>query len=333
MKVKHLLFLALIMIGVILAGCGKEGENSSNQKPTNKKLTVYTTIYPLEDFTKKIGGEFVNVKSIYPPNVDAHSFEPTTKKMMQIASSDLFIYTGAGVEGFAEKATKTLKNENVKIIKAAEGISLLKSSEEHSHEEEGHHEEEADHKEEGHSEEEHDEHGDYDPHIWLDPIRSIQIASNIKDSLIQSQPENKDYFEQNFADLKSKLEELDAQFKDTVNKGKTKYIVVAHGAYGYWQDRYGIEQIAISGLSPTQEPSQKDLENIVEESKQHQIHYVIFEQNVSPKIAKLIQSEIGADSLTLRNLESITKEEEENHEDYFSLMNKNIEALKIALNK
>lgn len=91
-------------------------------------------------------------------------------------------------------------------------------------------------------------------------------------------------------------------------------------------------QIPISGLSPTQEPSQKELEQIITESKEHGIHYVIFEQNVSPKVAKIIQNEIGAESLTLHNLESLTEENIQKKEDYFSLMRKNMAAIKTALN-
>lgn len=54
-------------------------EPSSEQKENKDTLDIYTTIYPLEDFTKKIGGEYVNVKSVYPPNVEAHTYEPRLK--------------------------------------------------------------------------------------------------------------------------------------------------------------------------------------------------------------------------------------------------------------
>jgi zinc transport system substrate-binding protein len=116
-----------------------------------------------------------------------------------------------------------------------------------------------------------------------------------------------------------------------VAKGKTKYLLVTHAAYGYWEQRYGLEQIGISGLSPTQEPSQKELTEVIEESKEHNLKYVIFEQNVSSKVAEVIQKEIGAETLQLHNLEAATKEDIQNHEDYFSLMKKNLETIKKAI--
>ena len=73
-----------------------------------KPLKIYTTLYPLEDFANKIGGEYVEVESIMPSGADAHTFEPTTKKMMMIAEADTFIYNGLGMEPFAEKMAEAL---------------------------------------------------------------------------------------------------------------------------------------------------------------------------------------------------------------------------------
>ncbi|MFV2048297.1 metal ABC transporter solute-binding protein, Zn/Mn family [Metabacillus sp. YM-086] len=384
MHTKSYLLTSMLTIGLLLTGCGNQENQSTNatesNNDTNIKLEVYTTIFPLEDFTKKIGGDEITVTSVYPPNVDAHIYEPTVKTMKNIADSDLFIYTGAGVEGFAEQAEETLQKEDVHILKAAEGIELLKTPEEHSHKDNATHAEEHSHEdnaahaeehsheddtahEEEHSDEdnaahaeehshegnaahaekhsheddaahedEHHLHGDQDPHVWLDPILSIKLAENIKNALIELKPESKEIFEDNFTNLKADLTALNQTFHETLENSKTKYILVSHAAYGYWQDRYGLEQIAIAGLSPSQEPSQQQLTEIITESEEHHLKYVLFEQNVQSNVARVIQDEIGAKSLTLHNLESVTEEDIKNNEDYFSIMEKNIETLKTVLN-
>ncbi len=158
------------------------------------------------------------------------------------------------------------------------------------------------------------------------------MAKNIKNSLSTLMPEHASEFESNFNQLKSELEKLDQEFKTTIASSKTKELLVSHDAYGYWEQRYGIETIAITGLSPTQEPTQKELQAILEESSEHNIHYIIFEQNVSPKVAKIIQEELGAQSLSLHNLEAITAENIKQKDDYFSIMRKNLETIKAALN-
>ena len=94
MNISKMITTSVLALSLFLTGCGKtEKVNKVDEKKDNETLTVFTTIYPLEDFTKKIGGSFVEVKSIYPLNFDAHSFEPSTKDML----NDLFINTGVGI--------------------------------------------------------------------------------------------------------------------------------------------------------------------------------------------------------------------------------------------
>lgn len=300
-------YFVLLLLISILSACGADQTNKES------KLTVYTTVFPLTDFTQKIGGEDVLVKSVYPPGSDAHSFEPTPRDMTDIAGADAFIYTGVGVEGFVETAQKTLKNEKVVLFEAGTGIEFL-------------HTEDDDHHDDEHN------HGDIDPHIWLDPIYSIQIADNIKSALSEINPSDKDLYERNFKELKEQLEALNTDFTEVTNAAKQKEILVAHSAYGYWEVRYGIKQISITGYSPTNEPSQKELKNIIDVVKEHNLKYILFERNISSKIAETVQKETGTESLTLHNLESLTEQEIESNEDYFSLMRQNLETLKKALN-
>ncbi|OPX01779.1 metal ABC transporter substrate-binding protein [Geobacillus proteiniphilus] len=327
MRATSIILSFLLATNALLYGCQSKPETKEAQT-SNDQLTIYTTVYPLEDFTKKIGGDAVNVKSVYPPGVEAHTFEPTTKTVQQIADADAFIYIGHGMEPFAEQLQETLKNEHVRFLVATNGIELLESNHEQEHAHgEGHKDEHG----EKHEEEHGHEHGDKDPHVWLDPIRSIAIAENIRDLLIELKPEKKDMFMQNFETLKMKLERLDEQFRSTVEKAPKKEMLVSHQAYGYWEDRYGIKQLSVSGLSPSNEPSQKELAQLIETAKQHHIRYVIFEQNVHPKTAEVIQNEIGAKPLRLHNLESLTDEDRKAHKDYFALMAENLRVLQKAL--
>lgn len=332
MKIKAGLMALSLALTSFLAACGSESTSGNdNSKVKDDTLQIYTTIFPLQDFTAKIGGEHVHVESVLPPGVDAHTFEPTPKTMVNLAKADAFIYSGVGAEGFVEAAKDALKNEDVKLVEAGHGIKLTTHGhDEHAHEEEGTEHDEHAHEGESTEDDGHN-HGDQDPHIWLDPVLAITLAENIKNELIELKPEAKDDFEKNFEALKSNLETLDKEFTQVTKSAPKKEILVAHAAYGYWEDRYGIHQLSVSGLSPTNEPSQKELGDLVSTAKEHGIKYVIFEQNVKPKIAELVKEEVGADSLTLHNLESVTDENIKNKEDYFSLMNKNLETLKTAL--
>ncbi|MCY7696173.1 metal ABC transporter substrate-binding protein [Bacillus altitudinis] len=324
-KIFFILTAALLAVG--LAACSSSAGTNASKGKADGKLTIYTTIFPIQDFTEKIGGSHVNAQSVYPANADAHSFEPSSKTMVEMAEGDAFIYSGTGAEAFADKTASTLKDQGVKTVKAAEGIKLLSTQEEHAHEEGEDH----DHDHEGEDHDRHD-HGDKDPHAWLDPVYAQQMAKNIKDTLVSLDPDHKDEYTKNYESLKKELQSLDQEFKTTLSKAEHKEILVSHAAYGYWEKRYGIEQISVLGLSASEEPSQKQLENIVQQAEKHHIKYVIFENNVSSKVSDTIRSEIGAKSLTLKNLESITEDDAKNGESYVSLMKQNLNTLKTALN-
>lgn len=269
-------------------------------------------MYPIQYATERIGGDTVNVESIYPPGVDAHTYEPTTKEMTNIASSDAFIYLGAGMEAFAESAAGSLKSADVALFEL--GI----------HEELFHTENEQ--VDDGHN------YGDHNPHIWLDPIRMIDLAGIIKGKLIELNPDDKELYIENFNALKKDLLALDKSFRDTLQSKDQKEILVSHAAYGYWEERYDIEQIAISGLSSSDEPSQKELTQIIDKAKEDNLEYVIFEQNGSDRVSNIIQEQIGAKTLKIHNLSVLTEEDIKNDEDYFSLMKHNLEVLDKATN-
>lgn len=306
-------FLAALLL-LFLSGC--KGETADNRKEKDI-ITVYTTIYPIEDFTKKIGGQHVIVKSIYPAGADAHSFEPTMKTMMEVADSDLFIYNGAGLEAFIDKMKSSMKNEKVTIVEATKNIELISGEHEHSDNHEDH--QETDH--------------DTDPHVWLDPVYAVSMAENIKNALIEEKPDAKAVFEKNFDNVKETLSTIDAELKQTVQSAPRQEILVSHASYGYWEHRYGLKQISITGLSPEHEPSQKQLQSIIETVKKHGISYIIYDQNRLPKVTETIQRETGTAPLTLHNLEYITTEDEKNNKDYFSIMEENISNLKKALSE
>jgi zinc transport system substrate-binding protein len=313
MKKIILILSILLPLSLILSACSNGKDQVQKKKD---QLSIYTTVFPLQYFTERIGGKYVDVKTIYPPGADEHTFEPSQKDMMNLADSDLFFYIGLGLEGFVEKAKGSLKNENVTLVPTADKLNLPKNN--HSAEEEAGHDD-------------HD-HGDINPHVWVDPIYAKEMAAVIRDSLAKKMPQNKDFFNTNYQKLASELDDLNSQFEQTITNAKHKKIIVTHAAFGYWENRYGIEQISISGLSTTNEPTQKELEKIISIADHDGLHYILFEQNVQSKLGKVVQSEIGARALPIHNLAILSKENIKNKETYFSLMNKNLETLKTALN-
>lgn len=339
MKKSFLLFIIAIL-ALFTAACGDKTSTSEQTSDATDTLSIYTTVYPLSYFTERIGGDFVEVSSIYPPGANEHTFEPTQKDMMKLADADLFFYIGLGLEGFVENAKKTLAKEDVTMIATANQVSdaQLAISTGHTHDEttEADHDHEAteethDHEEESHNHEDHD-HGDVDPHVWLSPVISQDLALSIKNALVEKMPEQEATFTANYETLVNELQNLDEQFKTMADTASEKTFFVSHAAFGYIAGEYGLTQIPIAGLNSQTEPSQKELTKIVDKAKELGIEYILFEQNVSSKLAEVIQKEVGADALVLHNLSILTNDDIKNNETYFTLMEKNIETLETVLN-
>jgi zinc transport system substrate-binding protein len=226
-------FLFLITFLWALNGCTSPQENT--------KPIVYTTVYPLYYFTSTIGGDFIEVKSAFPAGADAHDYEPSPRDFVAFASADLFISINEEMEPFISTVESTLKNERV-VFLSTYAI------------------EEMDH--------EHDNDHLHDTlHPWMSPLESIEIALKIRDGLIQINPSNRSTFEQNFEALKTDLLNLHDEYTSALSKYENKSILVTHGAFGFWEELYGIKQLSILGIGGNNEPSQKQLTDLIEEAK------------------------------------------------------------------
>lgn len=318
-------WLGAIAAGTLLLGaCGNtEGENASES--TDGQLTVYASTFALKSMAEEIGGDRVNVEMVIPPGADPHTYEPTSKQMTQIAEADLFLTIGHDLEPYVESMEKSLEGQNVAFVKTAEDVTLLDAADTvHVHDEEGHTEDEPAHEEgDGHS------HGQYDPHVWLDPMNAISMAEAVETAFSEEAPEYKDEFAERLSTFKDEANALDAELKAAVENGSKSELLVTHAAYGYLAERYGFDQLPIAGLTPSEEPSQQALKRIIEEARLHDLNYIAFEDTVTPKVAKVVKQEIGAESVTIYNLESVTKEQM--NKSYFDLMRENIKALETAL--
>ncbi len=303
---KKIIFTAIIF-ALILTGC-------SDPKPTSNKqnLTVYTTVYPLQYFTERIGGDFVEVHTVYPSGSDEHSFEPTQKEVMKIADADEFFYIGFGLEGFVDRIKKSLNNENVNFVAIGEKTPEAELVDADAEEVDEH------------------DHSSINPHIWLDPLLCIEMSESIKNELSDKMPEHKADFEQNFEQLRQELLTLNQDFLDVTFHVERKEFVVTHAAFSYWESRYGIKQVAISGLSTADEPSQKQMKSLIDLVNADHIEYILVEQNVNKKFAETIQNETGVKLLPIHNLAILT-EKEVGHADYFSIMRSNLDSLQKAM--
>lgn len=313
----------VFVLSIVLAACNQ----SDSKDHDSDKLKVKTTVYPLKSFIEQIGGKHVDVESIYPAGTDLHSYEPTQKDILNASKADLFVYTGDDLDAVAKKIAATIKQDDKKLSlqNSIDQTELLTDQHEHEGEHEDEHEGH-DHEHEGHH------HGGYDPHVWLDPKLNKDMIKGIKDELIKKDPDNKAYYEKNFKKLNKDLTDIDDELKDITKDHQGHTVFISHESLGYLSQRYGFVQKGVQSMN-AEDPTQKELTEIVKEIKDTDAKYILYENNISSKITDTIRKETDAKPLSFSNMESLTKEQSDNKDlSYQTLMKENIKNIEKALN-
>ncbi len=308
---KKIISLLLVIPMLLTIGCSKGSKEKTEVENTEGKIKIYTSIYPLYDFAKKVGGDKVDVTNLVPAGTEPHDWEISTNDIVNLEKANMLIYNGAGIENWTDKVINTLDNKDIVYVKTSEGLDIHKVAEEdsHSHEEDRHN------------------HGSYDPHTWLSIKNAKKEMENIKNALVKYDSENADYYEENYETYAKKFDELDKKYSDTLGSIEDKTIIVAHEAFGYLCEEYDIEQVGIEGLTPDSEPDPARMSQIIKFAKENNVKTIFFEELVSPKVAQTIANEIKAKTAVLNPLEGLTEEQINNDEDYFTIMEQNLEAL------
>jgi zinc transport system substrate-binding protein len=301
---------------------------------TDEAISVVTSFYPLYFLASEIGGKHVAAFNLIPAGVEPHDWTPKSRDITTASKAQLFLYHGAGLEGWVDGFLSGLdKNSGVITKEMSEGITLIAGSGEEHAEEEGHdhdheHEDEAanhEHEEEGH------DHGDMDPHTWVSPKSALKLAENVKNSLVEIDAANQADYEQNYEQLKQKLETIDQAYTEQLAQVPNKNIVVSHQAFGYLARDYGLKQVAIMGLSPDAEPRAQDLLKIAKFVKENNVKYIFFEELVSDQLANTLAGEADVDTMVLNPLEGLTPDQEKAGDTYLTLMERNLQNLVQAL--
>lgn len=297
----------------LLTGCGTQPADTA---AGDGRLRVLTSFYPMYDFACKIGGDCIDVTNMVPSGTEPHDWEPSTNDLKNLEKADVFIYNGADMEPWADDLLVS-RSDTLHVVEASENVELRTTDGEHEH---AHEHEGADH-----------HHGDFDPHVWLDPENAKIEMEAIRDALCAADPENSTVFQSNYEKYAAELDALDAEFREKLAPLPNRIIVVAHEAFGYLCDAYGLTQVGIEGLSPDSEPDPGRMAEVIDFVREHSISTIFFEELVSPKVAEAIASETGAQAKMLSPLEGLSDEQAAAGADYFSVMHDNLAALMEAL--
>lgn len=301
MKYKKFLFLSLILTFLLgLNACTPAVTQSTKQEKHDKK-TLYASFFPVADLAKHIVKDKWTIKTIIQTGEEPHSFELKIKDMQELTQADLIVYNGANMEAFIPDLKKALQKED-HFLDLSQGLTLLYSGT-------------------------HQKAEQVNPHTWLSIKNALIQLDTLYEKISSLDPENDSFYKENLEEAKKSFSALDKTFEEELSKitKKEKFFVVSHAAFNYLAEDYALKQVAVTGISPEDEPSAKQLKEIADFVKKHQISTIFFEGKATPKVAETLAKNTNTKTGILYTMESLTQEEAAL--GYLELMKRNLEAL------
>lgn len=292
-----LAILAVLIVGAIIVF--RSPERGTRYAVPSDRIPVVSTIYPWGFVAERVGGTHVQVDVITPPGAEPHDYEPTPQEIVRSRGARLFLLNGYGLDVWAEKIEPDIAKSGAETITFAPQAPRTGLGQ--------------------------------DPHAWLDPVYIQTAAGLVRDALIRLDPANATEYRSNADALVSDLQRLDEAYRKGFVGCVQTEVVVSHDAFAYLAARYGFSTIAVTGLTPDEEPSPKRLAEIADLVRTKRIGYILFETLVNPKIAETLASETGAKTLVLNPVEGLTADDIRQGKTYVTVMNDNLSNLRTAL--
>ena len=333
-KLCTLMALALFLTPSLLFAKPKAKATNNND---SGKLKIVTTIFPEYDWVKQILGTRVNdvdLTLLLDSGVDLHSYQPTVQDIAKITNADIFIYVGGESNEWVEDVLERAKNKQCIKINLLEVLGDRLKEEEFV---EGMQLDDDDDIYDIDDDEDDDDFDDYDEHVWLS-LRNAQIlCTKITDALCQKDAENAALYRANLTSYNKKLSDLDAEYKAVVNSAKRNTVLFGDRfPFRYLTEDYGLSYYAaFIGCSAESEASFKTVVFLAEKVNELNLPCILQIETGNGKIAKtIIQSSKNkkAKILTLDSMQSVTSKDIKKGVSYYSIMQKNLEVLKTALN-
>lgn len=257
MKIRLMALVVIIILasGLILSGCG-----ATTTGIKNDKIVVTTTIGQIGDAVKNIGGEHVEVQSLMGPGVDPHLYKAKQSDIGKLQEADIIFYSGLHLEGKMLEIFEKMNKEKPTYA-IADSIPKDKLRKDQA------------------------DNTATDPHVWFD-IDLWKIAlEQVRDGLIEKDPENKEDYIRNTEKYFAELDELKAYATEEMSKipEEQRVLVTAHDAFNYFGAKYDLQVLGLQGLSTDAEYGLADVQSLVNTLVERNIKAVFVESSISEK--------------------------------------------------
>lgn len=271
---KHLLLikehLLPLTVTLLIASC------TATPQDTRRKITV--TIEPLRYFTEQIAGDKFAVSTMVPQGGNPETYEPTTRQMMKLAESDLYIKVGnigferAWMKKLIQNAPHTI------IIDSSEGIEPAHSSR-----------------------------GVTDPHTWMSASNAKLIARNIYHALVSIDERDSAAYRKKYEALTDSIKATDMRLREQLTRDKSQAFLIDHPALTYFARDYGLLQIPVE--EEGREPSAAQMRKTIQLARNKKVRVMFVQKMFENGSTKIVSQEVGAETETINPLSRDWSEE------------------------
>jgi manganese/zinc/iron transport system substrate-binding protein len=252
--------LLVAAMALLVAGCANLGERTGVEAMGGGEVDVVTTTNFITDTVRQVGGERVSVAALMGPGVDPHLYKASAGDVSALRDADVIFYGGLFLEAKMEEVLDEI-GQGRPVYAVSEAIPeerLLAPPGGASEDEE------------------------FDPHVWFDPTLWKFAAREIRDGLIDVDPEGAPVYRRNAARFLADLTRLDRQSRRALRQipESRRVLVTSHDAFRYLGRRYDVEVAAIQGLSTAAEATTQDIERISDLIAERGVKAVFIESSV-----------------------------------------------------
>lgn len=274
MKKRVTFIISFLLVVLVLAACTDENSVASDETESGK-LKVVTSFTILEDLAREIGGDDVSIHNLVPTGTDPHEYEPLPQDMSKATDADILFYNGLNLEGgdngWFNKMIESVNQDEDNVCSLTNRIDPMYITDDEGKEEE------------------------INPHAFISPKVGIKMAEDMRDCLVEKDPEHKENYEDRAEKYLTRLKDIEAEYQQKIDDipEDSRVLVTSERAFQYLASDYGLKEGYIWAIDTEDTGSSKQINSLVSFIEENDVSVLFIESNVDPRPMETVSEQTG----------------------------------------
>ena len=276
-------------------------------------LRVVTSVAPLTDMVRQVGGEALQVHGLVPEGVNSHTFQPAPGDIQYLTQADLVVLNGLDLEVPIAKLVRSSARPGVTVLQLGDkAVSQAEWVFDFSFP-----------KAQGHP----------NPHLWLNVDYAMRYVMLIRDQVSAMDHGNAAVYHRHATDYLAQLAHLDhciAEGLGTLAPQQRK-LLTYHDSWPYFARRYGLTVVGAVQPANFSEPAPREVARLIDQLRREQVPAVFGSEVFPSKVLQKIATEAGVRYVTTLRDDALPGQPGEADHSYIGMMQHNVATMLDAL--